>query len=40
MVNKVNYMDLIPVLVGAIQEQQAEIAALKEALGKLGVTVE
>ena len=36
----VNYVDLIPVLVGAIQEQQAEIAALKEALGKLGVTVE
>ena len=36
----VNYIDLIPVLVGAIQEQQAEIAALKEALGKLGVTVE
>ena len=36
----VNYLDLIPVLVGAIQEQQAEIAALKAALGKLGVTVE
>ena len=36
----VNYVDLIPVLVGAIQEQQAEIAALKEALAKLGVTVE
>ena len=36
----VNYIDLIPVLVGAIQEQQAEIAALKAALGKLGVTVE
>ena len=36
----VNYVDLIPVLVGAIQEQQAEIAALKAALGKLGVTVE
>ena len=43
----VNYVDLIPVLVGAIQEQQsfltaqqAEIAALKQALGKLGVTVE
>ena len=43
----VNYVDLIPVLVGAIQEQQAllvaqqaEIKALKEALAKLGVTVE
>ena len=43
----VNYLDLIPVLVQVIQEQQAllagqqgEIEALKEALGKLGVTVE
>ena len=50
----VNYLDLIPVLVQAIQEQQAEIEtqqaflasqqaeiqALKDALSKLGVTVE
>lgn len=36
----VNYIELIPILVQALQEQQAEIAALKEALGKLGVTVE
>lgn len=31
----VNYTGMIPVLVGAIKEQQAEIAALKEALAKL-----
>ncbi len=31
----VNYTGMIPVLVGAIKEQQAEIAALKDALAKL-----
>jgi hypothetical protein len=32
MVESVNYMGMIPVLVGAIQEQQAQIAALQAAL--------
>lgn len=31
----VNYTGMIPVLVGAIKEQQAEIASLKDALAKL-----
>ncbi|MDB5051882.1 MAG: hypothetical protein JWO30_4953 [Fibrobacteres bacterium] len=31
----VNYIGMIPVLVGAIKEQQAQIAALKDALAKL-----
>jgi hypothetical protein len=31
----VNYMGMIPILIGAIKEQQAEIASLKDALAKV-----